>query len=130
MEPKKKQISVVCKSNSDDKLKILYEHVARQLELDNYLDAPKELINQIAITTEKSTMECGECRWFYCPAYHFCPFEEAVIGIKGRSHKKKIDVKFEGINNTPKSTNTSNFGFRDGVEVEVIKGNISNNGTL
>ena len=121
----KKVINVVCKSTLQDQMNSIYAFWGNQLELSNNLESiPKTLIRESAVAAEKETLESGECRYFYCPAYHICPFnDEIMIGVKGRASKKKFDVKFEFSGNPQQKTDyKESVGFSDGVTDDVIKG--------
>lgn len=116
----KKTIHIVCKSNTEDKFRLAREFW-EQRDLN---PAPKDLVLTSLVEADKATLESGECKWFYCPAYHFCPFAgEVFYGVKGRANKKKIDVKFDNITQQPEiPSNSSDFNFKDGVVDKIIKG--------
>lgn len=117
-----KEVLVVCKSSISDKIKLLYDFWMKNLDLTDISKISKSLIAESSNIADKETLETGECRWFYCPAYHFCPFnQEVALGILGRASKKKFDVKFANVENEPNS-NLESFGMGDSVKDLLIRG--------
>lgn len=77
------------------------------------------IVNLSIMESTKHSYSSGQCRFFMCPAYFFCPFtEEIMAGVRGRKDKKRVNIEIAPTNSQPKD----GFGFDDQVDVEFIPG--------
>lgn len=118
----KKSIKVVCKATMSDRLELLHQFWKTLLNIDDIKQVKTSCVEESLLESENQTVFSKECRYFFCPVYHCCPFgDEIMPGILGRANKKKFDLNFEELS-VKNKTIVEEAGFNDGVSVEVIRG--------
>lgn len=116
--PTKKVINLYCKSTPDMQLGLTTQFWTGAWETTPE-DINPELIKLSILESTTKSYASGQCRFFMCPAYFFCPFtEDIMVGVKGRNDKKKVAIDIAPAGGQP----NDGFGFADKVDVEFIPG--------